>query len=911
MLSSFQTRWFGFAMGVALMAGPMVSWAGGGPQNTLVVVNDRSLESLELGHYYQSKRGIPDRNICHIRTAVDFNISTTDFTNQLRQPILNYISTAGLSNQIDYIVFSRDIPYRVYRGTSSNGLTAAMFYDFKTGPICDNPGNASKSDYFEAERAFLHGSAPSSNRYYISTILTSTNLAFSKQLVDRSVDADSSQPTGTVYLFHTLDPRNVQWFQFEDTDFRSRFLDIPEQRVLLDGYFTNAVTNAMGVMVGQSLDMPIAGSTFVRGALGDHLTSYGGVLYENSAQQSIIDWIRSGCDGSYGTVLEPCVDPEGSKFPRAQVHFWYGRGFNMGESYWMSVRNPYQGVFVGDPLCAPYAVPPTATVLGVTNGQLLAGTISLTVTGLASSVSRSVSRIDMLLDGVFLATLTNVVPTRSNVVTVAINGTNCDYVVRANMDIFNVATGLAASINSSNLGFRAQAYGDRIEIRQVSLGVAGASLACVGSSSTGSAGAVTVYTWSPRTNFLETAYYAHEQLTLSGVPVAGDVLRLVVTNLAGVTVTNEAVASASDDRNTLLRKLASAVNSDPNLQGGTGCEMKWVTVTNVYIDPIQHEAYLVARTNTWQGYNLHVTYSVVNQAGSTLVGPGFTDHFNDNSNVLSARATIFLSEGRTNLVGTYSLVTTNLADGPHELTAVVYEGTAVRTQGRVTIPFVVDNNAVACAITNPPTGGTALLSESVTAYVQASSVTSVEFYVEGKRLASTNAIPYVFSFAATNYGVGSVTLQAKAYASTGESVLSSNVTVTILPDYDFDSLDDNWEIQNWGSITNYTGVDDPDSDSVNNADEYTADTQPTNNANYFKFNEIQWIDGLAQLEFISSTARQYRLHYNDASLLDGAWMDSAMWLQGDSGVTTQLDDGTVMPLPTNVFRFYRVQAQRP
>jgi hypothetical protein len=62
---------------------------------------------------------------------------------------------------------------------------------------------------------------------------------------------------------------------------------------------------------------------------------------------------------------------------------------------------------------------------------------------------------------------------------------------------------------------------------------------------------------------------------------------------------------------------------------------------------------------------------------------------------------------------------------------------------------------------------------------------------------------------------------------------------------------------------------------------------------------------------VSSTARQYRLHYSDGSLLDGLWLESSNWLWGSSGVTTQLDDGTLIPLPTNAMRFYRVRAHRP
>jgi hypothetical protein len=310
--------------------------------------------------------------------------------------------------------------------------------------------------------------------------------------------------------------------------------------------------------------------------------------------------------------------------------------------------------------------------------------------------------------------------------------------------------------------------------------------------------------------------------------------------------------------------------------------------------PALEQASLQARRPGPAGFNVGVDYRVTRAVpGSGLeTNVSFTSQFNDNADVLTARGAVFLKAGFTNLTASFALVTTNLADGPHVLTAVSYEGTAVRVQGRTRIPFIVDNNTALCAITNPAAGATILLGQVMTAQVDASAgapVTSVVFYAEGKLLAATGAVPYVFSFNTTNYGVGSVTLQAKAFASNGDTVLSSNVTVTILPDYDFDGLDDNWEIQNWGSITNYTGVDDPDTDHVSNADEYTADTQPTNPASYFRFNGIQWINGLAQLEYVSSTN----------------------WLQGDSGVTTQLDDGTVMPLPTNMFRFYRVQAHRP
>lgn len=911
-LKSIRCAWI---IPAVFCAAVLSAQAGGGPQNVLVVVNDQSLASLELGKHYQQQREVPGRNILHISVTPTNNMSMATFSNDVRGPILSYIATAGLSNQINTIIFSCGIPYRICgsdTNNNQNAITAAMFYGFKNYPWNVAPPADTYNDYYVTERYFDHAEWPSSNRYYICTMITGTNLVVAKDLVTRAVQADYTQPTGTVYLFHTLDPRNIQWPQFDNLDFLSRFLEIPRRQEFRDGKLSWPMTNVMGVMLGQH-DPHVGGyiqsSTYAKGALAEHLTSFAGRLFDWPAgdyQTRILRWLEAGAAGAYGTIIEPYALI--NKFPDPRIHYWYGRGFSLGESYFMAIHNPYQGVLVGDALCSPYAVRPFVSVSGVQTNQVVTNHVRITVTGAAASVTRPVDQIDLFLDGTYLATITNVAPRASNVVVAAINSTNCTYVVLPGLSLYGVATGFAASINASNLGVTATAYGDRIEIKQNALGVAGASLTCIPATLKGSAGELTVWATAPYTNFLETARYAYEQVTLTGSPATGDIVRAVVTNLAGAMYSNQVVAASGDTALSLLTNLAGVVNADTNLQDSTGCEVKWIGF-NYKIN--KYEAYFVARTNTWEGERLYLRYDVVKQSGSGLTNDSFSDRFNDNADVLSARATVFLSEGSTNLSAGYSLITTNLADGPHELTVVAYEGTAVKTQGRVTIPFIVDNHAVECAITNPPSGGTALLSESVTAHVQASSVTSVEFYVEGKLFASTHTTPYVFSFAATNYGVGALNIQAKAFTSGGASTLSSNVLLTILPDYDFDALEDNWEIRNWGSITNCTGADDPDSDGVNNVSEYIADTQPTNNASFFRFNQIQWINGLAQLEYVSSTARQYRLHFNDASLADGPWQGSSSWLQGDFGVTTQLDDGAIMPLPTNVFRFYRVQAHRP
>ena len=91
---------------------------------------------------------------------------------------------------------------------------------------------------------------------------------------------------------------------------------------------------------------------FVPGAVADHLTSFGGMLTD-SGQMSALRWLEAGATGSYGSVVEPCNLPQ--KFPHpAVVAAMYLRGETLIEAYWKSVAMPGQGVFVGEPLAAPF-----------------------------------------------------------------------------------------------------------------------------------------------------------------------------------------------------------------------------------------------------------------------------------------------------------------------------------------------------------------------------------------------------------------------------------------------------------------------------------------------------------------------------------------------------------------------------
>ena len=117
----------------ALLAAGTV-WAGGSGLNVIVVVNQNSTNSVQLGNDYCELRGVPPQNVLRMTgwTGGSINWSPADFQTYLLNPLLAMIASRGLTNQAEFVLLSMDIPYRVTDGTGQNSTTSALFYGFKT-----------------------------------------------------------------------------------------------------------------------------------------------------------------------------------------------------------------------------------------------------------------------------------------------------------------------------------------------------------------------------------------------------------------------------------------------------------------------------------------------------------------------------------------------------------------------------------------------------------------------------------------------------------------------------------------------------------------------------------------------------------------------------------------------------------
>ena len=92
-----------------------------GPENTLVVVNEESQDSLAIAHKYVALRDIPSCNVVYLRGVTNmkdhkFGEESTlswKFEKEILNPILNTIKERGLEKQIDCIAYSAGFPTRV------------------------------------------------------------------------------------------------------------------------------------------------------------------------------------------------------------------------------------------------------------------------------------------------------------------------------------------------------------------------------------------------------------------------------------------------------------------------------------------------------------------------------------------------------------------------------------------------------------------------------------------------------------------------------------------------------------------------------------------------------------------------------------------------------------------------------
>jgi uncharacterized protein (TIGR03790 family) len=225
-------------------------------------------------------------------------------------------------------------------------ITSAFAYGFDAKFCAENCAPTPFSAYFDSTSR-----APQKDLGIRPTMMIAARtVEQARALIDRGVASDGTAPRGTAYLLDTSDQRRstrAPQFMFaqamanDELTVRVIKADSLRDRSDILFYFT-----------GLARVDGLRSNHFVAGAIADHLTSGGGVLLDGD-QMSSLEWLEAGATASYGTVVEPCNYP--GKFPNvAVVMRHYLDGETAIEAYWKSVLMPSQGLFIGEPLAAPY-----------------------------------------------------------------------------------------------------------------------------------------------------------------------------------------------------------------------------------------------------------------------------------------------------------------------------------------------------------------------------------------------------------------------------------------------------------------------------------------------------------------------------------------------------------------------------
>ncbi len=303
-----------------------------------VIVNDADLLSVKIGRYYQKRRNIPNNQIIHI----SFNPGQKTMSKDQFKRIKKLVDKKTPAHVQAYAL-TWMLPYRV--GCMS--ITTAFAAGYNESFCAKGCKPTLSSPYFNSmtDKPFTK------LNWRPTMMLAGKSFAEVKALIDRGIASDFTNPEGSAYLLVTSDKhRSSRGKIFFKTALM--FKGLWPVYYLEQDYIENK-TDVMFYFTGLTHVPKIATNTFLPGSVADHLTSTGGVL-SGGKQMSILEWLKAGATGSYGTVVEPCNFVQKFSNPAVLMHF-YLRGNSLIEAYWKSVAWPGQGVFIGEPLARPFA----------------------------------------------------------------------------------------------------------------------------------------------------------------------------------------------------------------------------------------------------------------------------------------------------------------------------------------------------------------------------------------------------------------------------------------------------------------------------------------------------------------------------------------------------------------------------
>lgn len=364
----------------ALVFLPCAPLAAQSAANVLLVLNEGSPVSLEVGQYYAEKRGIPSSNILRLRTRTDDEIARAVYAREIESPIAAWMARNSGHDRILYVVLAKGVPLRVSGTSGPEGNVASidseltLLYRKMTGtPIV--LGGRVANPYFLGESPISQARRFTHKDYDIFLVTRLDGYTFDdiRGLIDRGF---SPSRNGRILLDSrsAAGGRGDDWLRRAAEVMRSLGMGDRVELEAGEKVLQNA-DNVLGYYSWGSNDPAIRirrfGFKFVPGAIAGMFVSSDARTFAEpppdwqvgpwddksprfagSPQSMAGDLIREGVTGIAGHVTEPFLEAT----VRPDILFpAYLAGFNLAEAFHLAM--PYlswQTVVVGDPLCAPF-----------------------------------------------------------------------------------------------------------------------------------------------------------------------------------------------------------------------------------------------------------------------------------------------------------------------------------------------------------------------------------------------------------------------------------------------------------------------------------------------------------------------------------------------------------------------------
>ncbi|HIE25885.1 TPA: TIGR03790 family protein [Candidatus Poribacteria bacterium] len=329
-------------------------------------------DSLEIVHYYQIARRIPNKNLCAIRSSTKEVVTKEEYLRDIKTVIEAYLERTALRNQIRYLVVTKGVPLKIIdqMPNSCKSTTRRRSVD---GALCflyQTDGNGVgrfPNPYFNVDPQYTLKHRFQSFHYaskyplsYLVTRLDGYTVDDVKSMIDRSLNAYQFRRQKVIPVWYILDdhPTSIA----DRMPISHRVLTQRGENVRYDGTASYITTNDGLVMgytsYGVHAKMPDGYITntlkfqYANGALIMTYESFNAFGFQSPDQHrhgQVAEFIHAGGTGGIGNVAEPCLSGIAHEYI---LYAAYAAGYPLADACYMSLPfSNWTSVVVGDPLC--------------------------------------------------------------------------------------------------------------------------------------------------------------------------------------------------------------------------------------------------------------------------------------------------------------------------------------------------------------------------------------------------------------------------------------------------------------------------------------------------------------------------------------------------------------------------------